>query len=298
MPGSDRLRSMTGFGTAAAELPDGRVTVTARSVNHRYLDLSVSLPRRLSSLEAPVKQLFQKGLDRGRVEVLVRTSHEAGAGVEVTASPALAASVVSALRGLRDELGLAGDVSLHELARFPGVLEVREDESGPDPDAEAAILGAAQAALAELQGMREAEGGRLATALTERLDAASAAAERIEALLASDAEARREALVGRITELVGELGLEEPRLYQEVVRLVDRSEIREELDRLRSHVTEARDRIAKGGACGKSLDFLTQELMREANTMGSKSASAPLTREVVLLKGEIEKFREQVQNVE
>jgi uncharacterized protein (TIGR00255 family) len=297
MSGSEVLRSMTGFGAAAGELPDGRVSVTARSVNHRYLDLSVAVPRRLPALEGAIKQLFQRGLARGRVEVFVRTSHDPGAGVAVAASPGIAAGVVRALRGLRDELGLEGDVSLSDLARFPGVLEVQETEAGPDTEA-AAVLAVAQAALGELQRMREAEGGRLVEVLGERLDATAAVAERIEVLLVPDAEARREALRARVAELVGELGLEEARLYQEVVRLVDRSEIREELDRLRGHLTEARDRIAKGGACGKSLDFLAQELMREANTMGSKSGSGSLTREVVLLKGEIEKFREQVQNVE
>jgi uncharacterized protein (TIGR00255 family) len=121
MPATDPqpLRSMTGFGAGAGDLPDGRVSVTARSVNHRYLDLSVSLPRRLQSLEAPVKQLFQKSLSRGRVEVMVRASQAPGSGVQVVASPALASGVVAALRGLRDELGLAGDVSLQDVARFP-----------------------------------------------------------------------------------------------------------------------------------------------------------------------------------
>jgi uncharacterized protein (TIGR00255 family) len=298
MSGSDLLRSMTGYGSAAGELPGGRVDVTARSVNHRYLDLSVAVPRRLAALEGPLKQLFQKGLGRGRVEVFVRTTLEPGIGVRVAASPGLARGVVEALRGLRDALGLEDEVALSDLMRFPGVLEVQEDEAALDPQAAAAVLAAAEGALGELQRMREAEGGRLAEALTARLDAAAGAADRIEALLASEAEARREALLARARELAGELGLEEARLYQEVVRLVDRAEIREELDRLRSHLTEARDRIAKGGQCGKSLDFLTQELMREGNTMGSKSASARLTREVVFLKGEIEKFREQVQNVE
>lgn len=298
MSGTEALRSMTGYGSGTSELPGGRVSVTARSVNHRYLDLSVGVPRRLAALESPIKQLYQKGLGRGRVEVFVRTAWEPGTGAGVAASPALAASVASALRGLRDELGLAGDVTLADVARFPGVIEVQEDESGVAPEAEAAVLAAAEAALVELRRMREAEGARLAAALEEQLAAAAAAAERIEALLAEEGERRRETLSERVRELVAELGLDDGRLYAEVVKLVDRSEIREELDRLRSHVAEARDRVAKGGPCGKALDFLAQELMREANTMGSKSASARLTREVVVLKGEIEKFREQVQNVE
>jgi len=291
------IHSMTGFGAAAGEVPGGQVSITVRSVNHRYLDVSVSSPRALAALEPRLKQLVQSRLARGRVELAVRASFEPGAGSRVVASRGLVAGLVSELRALKAEFGIPRDVTLGDLARFPGALEVVEDES-PQAGAAEAVLELASTAVSRLTEMRAEEGKRLEGTLLELLGGVEVGAGQVEERCREEAEPRREALAVRVRDLVGELGLEDGRLYQEVVRLVDRSDVAEELQRLRSHVSEARARIAKGAACGKPLDFLAQELMREANTVGSKSASAAVTQIVIGLKAEIERFREQVQNVE
>jgi uncharacterized protein (TIGR00255 family) len=173
------------------------------------------------------------------------------------------------------------------------------DGDGPElGDARADLLAAIEQALGGLDAMRDSEGRGLCGVIASALDAVEAAAGRIAALSESEKQARQAATLARLAELRAELGLEESRLYQEVVRQVERADVAEEIQRLRSHVTQARGLLGESGPCGKRLDFLAQELAREANTIGSKSASAALAREVVGLKAEVERLREQVQNVE
>jgi uncharacterized protein (TIGR00255 family) len=292
------IRSMTGYGAASADGDGLRAAVSVRSLNHRYLEIGLSLSRRLTSLEPEVKGAVQSRLQRGKVEVSVRASFPDDAGEEVVTSPRLVSGLVSALRQMKADHGLAGEVAIGDVARFPGALEVVDPPTVLGVGAREAVLGLVAQALDHLQGMRTAEGERLATELCERLSAIAAAADRIETLSDSGRAARSAALLDRARALVGELGLEEARLYQEVVRLVDRADVAEEIQRLRSHVALARDLMGRPEASGKRLDFLAQELMREANTIGSKAASAPMIQEVVGLKSDVERFREQVQNVE
>ena len=291
------VRSMTGFGTAAVESGCLRASVTARSVNHRYLDLSVHLSRRLAELEPDVRRLVQARVQRGKVEVSVQARFQQDDTAAVSVSAPLVAGVVRALREVQTAHGLAGEVTVADVMRFPGTFEVPEDETGLGAE-RADLLEAIDGALSGLDGMRAAEGDGLAAVIASALDAIGAAAVRIDALSESEKGVRREALLQKVAELRQELGLEEQRLYQEVVRVVERADVAEEVQRLKSHVAQARELLAADGPCGKRLDFLAQELAREANTIGSKSASAPLVREVVGLKAEVERLREQVQNVE
>ncbi len=267
---------MTGYGSASSDGDAGRMSVAARALNHRFLDLSLHLPRRLQALEPEVRKLAQSRVQRGRLELTLQTSlrEEDGAAV-----------VVSTLR-------------LSDVVRFPGALEVVETDGHPDDERRRQILGLVESALESLDGMRRAEGENLERDLRQALGAIEAAAARLESASRAERDTRREALLERTRALRDELGLEEARLYQEVVRFVDRQDVAEELQRLRSHVGQARDVLRDGGPCGKRLDFLAQEMAREANTVGSKSASAAMAREVVDLKGEVERLREQVQNVE
>jgi uncharacterized protein (TIGR00255 family) len=292
------IRSMTGYGAASADGEGLRAAVSVRSLNHRYLEIGLSMSRRLSPLEAEVKGAVQSRVQRGKVEVAVRASFPDDAGIGVVSSPRLVAGLVSALRQVKADHGLAGEVGIGDVARFPGALEIVDPPASLDAGARHAVLGLVDQALDDLEGMRAQEGDRLSRELTERLSAIAAAADRIEALSESGRLARRAALLERARSLVGELGLEDPRLYQEVVRLVDRADVAEEIQRLRSHVALARDLMRRPEASGKRLDFLAQELMREANTIGSKAASAPMIEQVVGLKSDVERFREQVQNVE
>lgn len=292
------MMSMTGYGSAVLESGELSAACTVRSLNHRYLDLTVHTPRRLAFLEPALKDLLTSRLQRGRVELALRATLERGSGDEVIVARGLARSVVRGLRELQDELGLSGEVTLADVARVPGVLEVAEPTSAGDPELGETLLELAAQALDGLDAMRHAEGQRLALELQGLLGEVEAATLRLRALTESSRAARLQALVERGRALLDELGLDDARLYQELARLVDRGDVNEELQRLGSHAQQCRVLLAERGPVGKRLDFLAQELMREANTLGSKAQSGTLVHEVVGLKAAIERWREQVQNVE
>jgi uncharacterized protein (TIGR00255 family) len=294
------IRSMTGYGSAATESAALRATVTVRSLNHRFLEMTVHLSRRLQPMEREIRDLVQARLSRGRVEVAVNASLSVSAegGDVVVASRPLVASFVRTLRDMQNEFGLDGNVAVADLVRFPGALERLEAPLPVESEARGRILALVAEALDGLTEMRRAEGGRSEGDLLRGLAVIEESAGRMEALAEGSREARRRALAERLRELCGELGLEEARLYQEVVRAVERQDVSEELQRLRSHVAMARQLLRSEEPAGKRLDFLAQELAREANTLGSKAADAAVVHEVVNLKAEIEKVREQVQNVE
>lgn len=297
------IRSMTGYGSAATESAALRATVTVRSLNHRFLEMTVHLSRRLQPMEREIRDLVQSRLSRGRVEVAVQASlsvsgSAAEGGDVVVASRPLVASFVRTLRDMQNEFGLDGNVAVADLVRFPGALERLEAPLQAESEVRVSIMALVAQALDGLTEMRRAEGGRSEGDLLRGLAVIEESAERINGLAEGSREARRGVLVERLRELRGELGLEEGRLYQEVVRAVERHDVTEELQRLRSHLAMARDLLRSEEPAGKRLDFLAQELAREANTLGSKAADAAVVREVVNLKAEIEKLREQVQNVE
>jgi len=216
----------------------------------------------------------------------------------VAASPAVVRALVSSLRELQAEHGLAGEVSIQDVARFPGVLELAEASSELDGASREELVAVAERALLQLDQMRHTEGAHLLANLESALAAIEAAAGRITRLLEGEKAARRQAVLDKLRELREEAGLDEARLHQEVVRLVDRQDVTEELQRLTSHLAQACAALRGDVPCGKRLDFLAQEMAREANTIGSKSVSSAITEEVVGLKAEVERFREQVQNVE
>lgn len=293
------IRSMTGYGSAAVEADGVRASVAVRSLNHRFLDVSVHLPRRLASLETEVKARVGRSVARGRVEVTVQASLPDAPAEAVVASRPLAASLVRALRELQNELGLEGGVCVGDVARFPGALERVEIGTEVPGEAAEGILAVLARALEALDGMRRAEGERLAAELGRLLGGIESRAARIEARSRESRDERLVVLLERCRAVRDELGLEDARLYQEVVRSVERHDVAEEVQRLRSHATSAHALVAGDGApSGKRLDFLAQELMREANTIGSKVQDAAAVREVVELKAEVERLREQVQNVE
>jgi uncharacterized protein (TIGR00255 family) len=235
---------------------------------------------------------------RGKVEVSVRAAlKDEKAEVMVAPRPVIA-GIVRGLREIQAEHGLEGGVSVADVARFPGAVEVLDGDTAVDETATREIMASLGQALSGLDGMRRAEGSHLESDLRRGLDAVESASARIEALSAAGQAERRAALLAKGRELCAELGVEDAKLYQEVVRLVDRHDVAEELQRLRSHVAQARELLGSEPPCGKRLDFLAQELAREANTLGSKAVSAAMVQEVVALKSEIERVREQVQNVE
>ncbi len=291
------ILSMTGLGTATADRGAFRGGATVRCVNHRFLELSLRLPPSLAPLEPELKALVARHVRRGRVEVTVRGGVP-DAPVRVAFSKPLAGSLVKALRELALEHGLEERLRVSDLSHFPGLLEVVEDPERESEAGRAGVVALVSEALERLDVMRAAEGARLAAVLRRHADAIVAAVERIVACAEEGRAAQLASLAERSRALLGELGLDEQRLYQELARLVDRSDANEEVERLRSHVTQVREALEGDAACGKTLDFLAQEMMREANTLGSKVAGVLVGREVIGLKAEIERFREQVQNVE
>jgi uncharacterized protein (TIGR00255 family) len=293
------IRSMTGYAEAALEQEELRASVSVRALNHRFFDLTLHLPRRLQALEAEARERVKAAVGRGRVEVSLQAALPAAGPEAVAASRPLVASLVRTLRDMQNEFGLEGGVSVADLVRFPGALEHIEGAGALGDGVRAATLSLLDQALARLDGARRAEGERLREALETALQTIEAVTARLEARFAATREERARTLLERARALLGELGLEDTRLYQESVRAVERHDVTEELQRLRSHVVAARELIGGNGApAGKPLDFLSQELMREANTIGSKAQDADVIRDVVGLKTEIERFREQVQNVE
>jgi len=292
------IRSMTGYGTAAAESPALKAAVTVRSLNHRYLDLTVHLSRRLQALEPEIKRVVQERISRGRVELAVQATMLREADeVQVAPGPVIA-GLVRALRQIQAEHALAGEVALADVARFPGAVEVLEAPAALDDTPRRELLAVVGRALEGLQAMRDAEGAHLQADLGRGLETIEAAAAHVASLTETGKTARREALADKVRTACSDLALDEARLYQEVVRLVERHDVAEEVQRLKSHVAQARRALEAEEPSGKRLDFLAQEMAREANTIGSKAASAEVVQEVVGLKSAIERLREQVQNVE
>jgi uncharacterized protein (TIGR00255 family) len=290
------IRSMTGFGSGRAAEGAEAIDVEVRSVNHKYCEVKVRLPRELAAIELEVARAVKARLARGGVEVSVRRSGAPSAGVP-RVDAALAAEYARAFAELQARLGLPGTVTLAEVMSAEGV--VRLEERAPDVEAgRAAVSTALAVALDALAAMRELEGEALARDLAGRLDAVEALVGRVETLAPLSIEHYRVRLGERIQEVARGFSPDPARLAQEVALFADRMDVTEEITRLRSHVAQTRGLMAGSEPAGRKMEFLVQEMHREVNTIGSKSQSAEIAAIVVTLKAEIERMREQVQNVE
>ncbi|HEX3552210.1 MAG TPA: YicC/YloC family endoribonuclease [Thermoanaerobaculia bacterium] len=292
------MRSMTGYGEASGESSRQGVTVSLRAVNHRFLDLQLRLAEDLRGSEAALRDLIGREVTRGRLEarVEVRSVAERKAAVQVHMG------VIREAHAAIHELFEAGLVerglSAGDLLRLPEAFRVDlEREEWGEADEEL-LLRVAREAVAQLVASRETEGASLAVAMAEKLQGIQEAVERLDALRGSVREEIAASLRRRLAELLGAQPLDEARLAQEVALLVDRSDVSEEIDRLRSHLEHFRGVTREPGAAGKRLDFLTQEIFRELNTLGAKCRNAEMTRAVLDAKVLCEQVREQVQNVE
>lgn len=292
------MKSMTGYGSAAVEVPGGRLVAEVRSVNSRFLELRIVLPREHQGLESELRERVQKSISRGRVDVTVR--REGGARVTARVEPdlELARATVAAWRKLQKALGLPGEIDLAFL-RASGADVVRVVQGQPDLAKEAsAIRRVVARALAQHDAERSREGANLLRDMRERL-------QNLERLHAESVRLAREMkpvlterLTARVAALLGEQGLDEGRMLQEVALAVDRSEVNEELTRLKSHLSALSGLLRERLAVGKRIEFLIQEMVREVNTIGSKANHLPMTKVVLAAKSELEKLREQAANVE
>lgn len=288
------MRSMTGHGRGVAEAAGRRVTVEIRAVNHRFFDLKLRTGPLEPAVEERIGAQLRRRAERGSFVVTVRdegVGAAAGARVDV----ALAKSAWAALDELRRALGLTEPVPLELVAAQPGVLSLGEPAGAPET-----VAAALETALDALVEMRRREGAALAEDLLARLGRLGTFAGEVAGLAAAAPDEARRRLGERLQRLLAGSGvsLDEARLAQEVAVLADRADVTEELVRLRSHLGQAAALVAEDAPVGRRLDFLVQELGREINTIGSKSQSAEIARRVVDAKAELEKIREQVQNVE
>jgi uncharacterized protein (TIGR00255 family) len=295
------IRSMTGFGRADFEVEGIPFQVEVRTVNHRHLDVRIRLPRSMAEREGAIKARVQKQLARGKVDLTVAQPSGAPSGARLEIDPEVVTQLLSAAREMSAEHGLTGTLEVPALMSFPGVTRFVE----PALSAELLSRGletAVDRAVGELVSMREAEGESLARELEGRLDRIGQLVDLLEERAQLVSDAVREKLRRRSEQLRQELGLQDDaRLHQEIVLAADRLDVTEELVRLRSHIDQFKKLMAEASVespTGRRLDFLMQEMGREANTVGSKAGDAPLAHDVVELKGELERVREQVQNVE
>ena len=292
------IRSMTGFGAGRAQAGTETVAAELRSVNGKFCDVRAHLPRELAGLEQVVARIVKARVARGVVDVTVRREAEGSVrGVTPAVDLPLAAAYAKALRELQAELGLAGDVTVHDLMGLEGVVTLAERPADLGPLADA-LERAVSAALDALEEMRKREGEALARDLNARLNALEKGAASIRAAAPELVEAYRDRLAARVAELSRGIAVDPARLAQEVAFFAERVDVAEELTRLASHLAQMRALLNSDAPAGRRLEFLVQEANREVNTVGSKSQHAGTAAQVVELKAELERIREQVANVE
>jgi uncharacterized protein (TIGR00255 family) len=296
------IKSMTGFAALTREDDHGVVNVTIRSVNHRYLDVQLRLPAGQSEQEARVRAAVQQVVARGRVEVAASVQVRRAMATQVEVNEPYIAALEGALEALRLRGVVAGHLTPGDLLRMPQAISVREQPAdvgdGTDAAVSAALVKTIEDALAELERMRVHEGAHLRADLDARRRGLADLIERVAAAAASGAGDLQSRLAARVAELSADLAVDRGAIAQEVVRLVGRSDISEEVTRFRAHL-EHWDALSDAAEpCGRKLDFLLQEMNREINTIGSKADGQAVSELIVTAKAELEKMREQVQNVE
>lgn len=292
------IHSMTGFGQAGRTACGYRIQVEIKSVNHRYAETTVRMPRDWLSFEDAIKKRVAQAVKRGRVDVFVNMEREGESGKSVELDWDLARGYLEAARQLKDKLGFVEDVSLTDLLQIPDVIRF-VDRSASDrelPGAE--LLGCVGEAVEQLAVMRRTEGSHLLEDLDMRLGVLEGYHARVKAVAPRVVEEYRQKLAARLQELLGQAPLDEDRLAMEAAVFADRSNIDEELTRLNSHFIQFGKLLRSEEQAGRKLDFLIQEMNREVNTIGSKANQSELSALVVDMKAELEKIREQVQNIE
>ena len=289
------LKSMTGYGQGSASGETFSVSIDMRSVNNRNLDIHWRSPQELAALEIPLKKQIQSVISRGRVDVTINFSQTVPVGYDINRS--LVQGYVEALRTIRDEFGLIGEPDLATIARLPNVL-IPVSAHGLTDEVVQGIEQALTQAVSALIAMRAVEGQQLQKEILSRIDGIEAHLSIIEANVEGLVDAYREKLKKRLAEILEKKVVDETRLAQEVAFLAERSDITEEIARLRSHISQLRELVSGVDEIGKKLDFLLQETNREANTILSKSAELSICDAAIAIKTEVEKLREQAQNVE
>ena len=291
------IKSMTGYGSAKGTVEGLQITVELKSVNNRYLDASVRLPRSFLFAEDAVKSAVQKHISRGKVDVFVSVDASEAGEMNVKVNEALLRGYLDALRHIAEEYSLPNDATAMAVSRFPDVLTVEKK----DLDADAisvGILEITEHALSDFDAMREREGAKLRDDVLNRLGSIDALVTAVEKASPETVNAYRTRLETKMAEVLGTAGIDENRILAEAAIFADHIAVDEETVRLRSHMSQLKTMVNGDSPTGRKIDFLIQEFNREANTIGSKCQNSDIAHTVVDLKSEIEKIREQIQNIE
>ena len=291
------IKSMTGFGKGENEAEGRKFTVEIKSVNHRYNDINIRLPRFMISLEDKIRKHLMQKISRGKTDVYINFETFSQQDISVKLNEQLAAAVAQKLNYLQSTFGLKSDNTLDLVSRFPEVLTTENIEENEEIMYDV-LLPALDSALEQFTAMREREGAALKEDILKKCAVLKDLTKRIEEKAAVVPEEYKQKLKNRIDELLGDVPVDEQRISQEVLLFADRCCIDEEITRLYSHISQLEEILESDGPVGRKLDFLVQELNREANTSASKSGDLYITQAAIDLKSEIEKIREQIQNIE
>ena len=293
----DLLKSMTGYGRVKVENDLREITVELRSVNHRYLDLNIKVPRIYGYLEDVVSKQAQAAIARGKVDIFVSVRAKEGADIKVTPNMAVIQGYMDALKKVSETYGIPADVSALSLLRLPDAMEQNKEEADAD-QLKAEVSAVLAQALEEYNAMREKEGARLVEDVIYRAGLIAKSVEFVENRSPDCVEEYRTRIAARMNEILDGSELAQQRILQEAALYADKVNVTEEIVRLRSHLSQLHTMLKSPVAIGRKLDFLVQEMNRETNTIGSKANDFQIAKTVVDMKAEIEKIREQIQNLE
>ena len=291
------VKSMTGYGRAVETVNGREFTVELRSVNNRYLDCNVKLPRSLTFAEESVKQAVKASISRGKVDVFISVHSETAADVKITLNTAMVEGYVAAMKQMVNDYGVKDDISVSTLARMSDVFTVEKPEVDEE-QLRSDLLSVVNAALINYDAMRTAEGKALENDLRSRGNTILELVSQVEAGNSQTVIDYRARLENKLKEVLANTSIDESRILTEAAIFADKVAVDEETVRLRSHLDQMNQMLTNSGAIGRKLDFLLQEMNRETNTIGSKCSDVKLARIVVDIKAELEKIREQTQNIE
>ena len=291
------VKSMTGYGRCVETVGGREFTVELRSVNNRYLDCTVKLPRALSFAEDAVKQAVKAAISRGKVDVFISMRSEGGSDTKVTLNAPLVEGYLASMKEMAQRYGVLDDISVSTLARMPDVFTVEREEVDEEQLLKD-LMTVVDKAIAGYDAMRSAEGQALERDLRSRGETILELVAQVEAGSGETVAAYRARLEGKLREVLASTSIDESRILTEAAIFADKVAVDEETVRLRSHLDQMNRMLGSGGAIGRKLDFLLQEMNRESNTIGSKCSDVRLARIVVDIKAELEKIREQTQNIE
>ena len=290
------IKSMTGYGKSNMSKNLREYQVEIKSVNHRYLDVSIKIPRSLSYLEEEIKKAVSANLTRGKVDVFITFNNNSLEGRDIKINTEIARMYIKELRNLAESEGIVADIPVTEISKLPDVLTIQNNQD--DETIKEELLEVSRKAIDNLVEMRKVEGEKIAQDLLERIQDIEGKVKKISSLSTGLIEDYVVKLNTRIKELLQDQEIDEARLAQEVVIYADKCSIEEEVTRLNSHIYQFRDLLNSNEAVGKKLDFMIQEMNRETNTIGSKANNLEITNEVINMKTQLENIREQVQNIE